>query len=198
MSLRALYWGPSFSPLYLTSQLLYFNISLQQYADDTQLFFSATGNTLQSSLQLRALPRHTLLLVLALMVISLKQLLLVLAIAGTIVPISDLGITLHNHLTLNNHISTVLFSLALNMQTYSSMACLNPTSKAKVNSNFFNTHCSQAPPTHVSFFDSHCSQEPPTHVLFSNLHCSQAPPTHIFKRFAFRTSLVTHPSSYQY
>ena len=124
--------GPILFSLY-TSQIgsiaSNFNISLQQYADDTQLFFSATVNTLQASLSNLELCLSTLYawfshngLVLngdksEAITFGTRQKLRTypsppgISIAGTTVPLSNsiktLGVTLDSHLTLNSHISTV-------------------------------------------------------------------------------------------
>jgi hypothetical protein len=105
------------------------NISLQQYADDTQLYFSATADSLQSSLNNFELCLATLYSWfthngLALngdkseaITFGTRQKLRNypplpgISIAGSNIPLSDniktLGVTLDKHLTLNSHISSV-------------------------------------------------------------------------------------------
>jgi hypothetical protein len=106
-----------------------FNISIQQYADDTQLFFAAASNSLQSSLshfELCLATLHSWFCHNGMALNGDKSEAIIfgtwqklhnyptppgISIAGSMVPFSDkiktLGVTLDSHLTFSTHISSV-------------------------------------------------------------------------------------------
>ena len=106
-----------------------FNIALQQYADDTQLFFAATADSLQSNLsrlELCLATLHSWFCSNGLALNGDKSEAITfgtrqklrnypplpgISIAGSLVPLSNtiktLGITLDSHLTLDTHVSSV-------------------------------------------------------------------------------------------